>query len=322
MASRRATERSSGRLGPLGLRRRWARRLGILVLAFGLGGAHADGVRAQGPGIPELRRLLNEREADIEQLEGQLRSLEDRAAVLSRAKRDARPGSARFESLSNQILDVSREITGLARRLRVLYEQGRSLQTDLYLAYNREIAAARQRIDELTGRPRTDATAAEMRGLVDRLREYIPARDEVALALESGEENLLLLDLTFDPRDDPSKLRVKLAIARDLIERIDQRIAAIQGRIARAEQDRRSMEEFRRLREDLDLWDDRGGSGRQLDAILADRETGAGELGEALEDPGATIRQLHRQRIELEERRAGYQELERLFAQRLEEFYP
>ena len=178
MASRRATERSSGPRGHPGHRRRAARRLGILALALGLAGA--DGAHAQGPGIPELRRLLDEREADIEQLEGQLRSLEDRAAVLSRAKRDARPGSARFESLSNQILDVSREITGLARRLRVLYEQGRSLQTDLYLAYNREIAAARQRIDELTGRPRTDATAAEIRGLVGRLREYIPARDEIA----------------------------------------------------------------------------------------------------------------------------------------------
>lgn len=303
-------------------RHSFAHGLGLVVFALGLVGGGVERAVAQGPGIPELRRLLDEREADIESLEAQLRSLEDRANVLSATKRDARPGSARFEALSNQILNVSREITGLARRLRVLYEQARDLQTDLYLAYNREIAVARQRIEELTGRPRTDATAAEISRLVSRLQEYIPARDEIALARQSGEEDLMLLELTFDPRDDPSKLRVKRAIARDLIERIDQRISAIENQIVRAEQRKRDMEEFRRLREDIDLWDDRGGSGRQLDAILEDRVTGAGELGAALEDPDASIRQLQRQRIELNERRTGYENLERLFAQRLEEFYP
>ncbi|MGH7564371.1 MAG: hypothetical protein ACREK5_08105 [Gemmatimonadota bacterium] len=287
-----------------------------------MAGVWTQPVVAQGPGIPELRRLIGERETDIARLQAQLDSYEERAESLSRAKRDARPGSARFEALSNQILDVSRERAGLARRLRVLYEQVRDLQTDLYLAYNREIAEAGQRIDELTGRPRTDETAAEIRRLVDRLRDYMPARDEIAMALESGEENLLLLDLTFDPRDDASEIRVKLAIARDLIERIDQRISAIENKIVRAEQRKRSMEEFRRLRGDLDLWDDRGGSGRQLDAILEDQITSAGELGAAFEDPDASIRQLQGQRLELNERRTGYQNLERLFAQRLEEFYP
>ncbi|MGH7571930.1 MAG: hypothetical protein ACREMK_08835 [Gemmatimonadota bacterium] len=294
----------------------------VLLLALGLVGGRVEIGVAQGPGIPELRRLIDERETDITRLEAQLRSYEERASSLSQAKRDARPGSARFEALSNQILDASREITGLARRLRVLYEQVHDLQTDLYLAYNREIAEAGQRIEELTSRPRTDETAAEISRLVDRLQEYIPARDEIALALESGEENLLLLDITFDPRDDPSELRVKLAIARDLIERIDQRISAIENKIVRAEQRKRTMEEFRRLKGDLDLWDDRGGSGRQLDAILEDRSAGASELGAALEDPDASIRQLQRTRIELNERRTGYQNLERLFAQRLEEFYP
>ncbi|MGH7549638.1 MAG: hypothetical protein ACREMD_11495 [Gemmatimonadota bacterium] len=299
-----------------------ARRLGMVLLAMGLAGGWAPPVQAQGPGIPELRRLIDERETDIAQLQARLRSYEDRADSLSRAKRDARPGSARFESLSNQILDVSREITGLARRLRVLYEQVQDLQADLLLAYSREIAVARQRIDELTGRPRTDESAAEISRLVGRLEEYVTARDEIIMARESGEEDLLLLDLTFDARDDPSELRVKLAIARDLIERIDQRISTIDNKIVRAEQRKRDMEEFRRLREDIDLWDDRGGSGRQLDAILEDRSAGAGELGAAFEDPDASIRQLQRQRIELNERRTGYQNLERLFAQRLEEFYP
>jgi uncharacterized coiled-coil protein SlyX len=224
--------------------------------------------------------------------------------------------------LSNEILTSSQQITGLARRLRVLYQQVKSLQTDLYLAYNREIAEARQRMDELTGRPRTDQTAAELRRLLGRLETYVPARDEIALALESGEEDLLLLDLTFDARDDPSRLRVKQAIAQDLIERIDRRIAGIQNQIDRAERRKRDLEEFARVRRDIELWGDREGSGRQLDAILEGRSTGEGELAEAFEDPDARILQLQRQRVDLIDRRSEYESLERLFAQRLEEFYP
>lgn len=301
-----------------------ARPLCIALLALGLVGGWVVSVRAQEPGIPELRRLIDERETDIEQLQGQLRSLDDRANTLSRAKRDARPGSARFEALSNQILDVSREITGIARRLRVLYEQVRALQTDLYLAYNREIAAAQRRIDVLTDRPRTEATAAELRGLLDRLEEYVPARDDLVMERESGEDDLLLLELTFDPRDDPSKLRVKLAIARDLIEGIDQRIFAIDEQVERQLQRKRTLEEFRRIREDIDLWEgDLERRGGRVDAmILGDRAPGVGELGPALEDPDERIRQLQRRRLELEQRRTGYENLERLFAQRLEEFYP
>jgi hypothetical protein len=281
-----------------------------------------EGAPAQGPGIPELRRLLGERETDITRLEAQLRTQEQRADSLSRAKRGTRPGSARFEALSNEILTSSQQITGLARRLRVLYQQVKSLQTDLYLAYNREIAEARQRMDELTGRPRTDQTAAELRRLLGRLETYVPARDEIALALESGEEDLLLLDLTFDARDDPSRLRVKQAIAQDLIERIDRRIAGIQNQIDRAERRKRDLEEFARVRRDIELWGDREGSGRQLDAILEGRSTGEGELAEAFEDPDARILQLQRQRVDLIDRRSEYESLERLFAQRLEEFYP
>jgi uncharacterized coiled-coil protein SlyX len=281
-----------------------------------------EGALAQGPGIPELRRLLGERETDITRLEAQLRTQEQRADSLSRAKRGTRPGSARFEALSNEILTSSQQITGLARRLRVLYQQVKSLQTDLYLAYSREIAEARQRMDELTGRPRTDQTAAELRRLLGRLETYVPARDEIALALESGEEDLLLLDLTFDARDDPSRLRVKQAIAQDLIERIDRRIAGIQNQIDRAERRKRDLEEFARVRRDIELWGDREGSGRQLDAILEGRSTGEGELAEAFEDPDARILQLQRQRVDLIDRRSEYESLERLFAQRLEEFYP
>lgn len=305
--------------------RRWpVRGLCVLGLALGTAGAGPQLVLAQGPGIPELRRLVDERETDIVALETQLRSLESRAESLSQAKQDARPGSARFESLSNQILDVSREITGIARRLRILYEQVRRLQTDLYLAYSREIATARQRIDELTARPRTDANAAEIRRLVDRVREYVPARDELAMALESTDEDLLLLDITFDPRDDPSKLRVKQAIAQDLIARIDQRISTIEARIDRMQRQQRDLEEFRRIREEVDLWDDRRGSAQQLDAILEGRIAGADPLGQAISDPDpdARIRQLRRQSLELEQRRTSYETLERLFAQRLQEFYP
>ncbi|MGH7543029.1 MAG: hypothetical protein ACREK7_03745 [Gemmatimonadota bacterium] len=291
-------------------------------MAAGLLVGGAGSVAAQGPGIAELRRLLGERETDITRLEAQLATQEQRADSLSRAKRGSRPGSARFEALSNEILTSSQEITGLARRLRVLYQQVRSLQTDLYLAYNREIAVARQRIDELTGRPRTDQTAAELRRLLSRLETYVPARDEIALALESGEEDLLLLDLTFDARDDPSRLRIKQAIAQDLIERIDRRITGIQNQIDRAERRKRDLEEFERVRRDIELWGESEGSGRQLDAILEGRTTGAGELGEAFGDPDARIRQLQRQRVDLIDRRSEYENLERLFAQRLEEFYP
>jgi uncharacterized coiled-coil protein SlyX len=291
-------------------------------VAAGLLVGGAGSVAAQGPGIPELRRLLGERETDIIRLEAQLRTQEQRADSLSRAKRGARPGSARFEALSNEILESSQEITGLARRLRVLYQQVRSLQTDLYLAYSREIAQANQRIEELTGRPRTDQTAAELRRLVSRLETYVPARDDMALALESGQEDLLLLDITFDARDDPSRLRVKQAIAQDLIERIDRRITGIQNQIDRQEQKKRTLEEFQRLREDIELWGDREGSGRQLDAILEGRSTGGGELSEAFEDPAARILELQRQRLDLIDRRSEYENLERMFAQRLEEFYP
>lgn len=298
------------------------RILALVTLAAGLLAGDPGDLAAQGPGIPELRRLLDEREADIARMEARLRVQEQRADSLSRAKRDARAGSARFESLSNEILETSQEITGLARRLRVLYQQVRSLQTDLYLAYNREIAEANQRIDGLTGRPRTEANIAELRRLLDRLQTYVPARDQMAAALQSGEEDLLLLDLTFDARDDPSRLRVKQAIAQDLIARIDRRISAIQSQIDRAEQRRRDLEEFERLREDIDLWGDREGSGRQLDAILEGRSTGGDELGGAFDDPDTRILELQRQRVELIDRRSEYQNLERLFAQRLEEFYP
>ena len=301
---------------------RATRVLAILAVAAGLLAVCPEAAAGQGPGIPELRRLLDERETDIARLETRLRVQEQQADSLSRVKRGARPGSARFEALSNEILISSQEITGLARRLRVLYQQVRSLQTDLYLAYNREIADARQRIDELTRRPRTDQTAAELRRLLSRLETYVPARDEVALALESGEEDLLLLDLTFDARDDPSRLRVKQAIAQDLIERIDGRIAGIQNQIDRAEQRKRDLEEFERVRRDIELWGDREGSGRQLDAILEGRATGEGGLGDALEDPDARILQLQRQRVDLIDRRSEYESMERLFAQRLEEFYP
>ena len=153
-----------------------------------------------------------------------------------------------------------------------------------------------------------------------RLEEYVPARDELAIALESADEDLLLLDLTFDPRDDPSKLRVKRAIAQDLIDRIDRRIDAIEGQIARAEQKKRDLEEFRRLRQDIE--DQIQGSSRQLDAILEERNASAGELAGTLDDPDVRIRQLQRQRLELIDRRSSYEALERLFAQRLLEFYP
>ena len=131
-----------------------------------------------------------------------------------------------------------------------------------------------------------------------------------------------MIDPTFDARDDPSRLRVKQAIAQDLIERIDRRIAGIQSQIDRAERRKRDLEEFERVRRDIELWGDREGSGRQLDAILEGRAAGEGELGEAFDDPDARILQLQRQRVDLIDRRSEYESLERLFAQRLEEFYP
>jgi small-conductance mechanosensitive channel len=289
-----------------------------LALTFG-----AVPARGQALEISEYRRLIDEREADIARLSARLLALESQADSLGRVKRGTRAGSAQYEAVSNRILISSREITGVARQLRVLYEQVRDLKTQLFLAYNSAIAGTQQQIDDLTRRGRTTENSLELRRRVDRLEELVLARERLTGEIEEAQEDLFLPQLTLDPADGPQQLRVKEAIARDAIDRIDERIAAIQDQMTKAQQRKRDLEEFRRLQDDIQLWGDdqaaQGGS--EIEAILQSR-VGGGAGGELFEDADVRIRELQRRRVELFDRRADYEAKAGLFARRQREFYP
>ena len=87
----------------------------VLALALGTLAGGPGSAAAQGPGIPELRRLLGERETDITRLEAQLRTQEQRADSLSRAKRGTTScGSAPRMALFDSSTKPPAGIAGLA----------------------------------------------------------------------------------------------------------------------------------------------------------------------------------------------------------------
>lgn len=299
------------------------RLAGVLLAAAGF--ALAPGpkpVLAQGLGIPEYRRLIGERETEIARLVTRLEALESRADSLSQVKRRTEPGSAQFEHISNEILKSSQDITEVARRLRLLNEQLRDLKTNLFIAYNAVIPETQKQIDDLTQRGRTTENSRELRRLVARLEEDLRARERLAGEIEEVHDNLFLLELTYDPRDGPAQLRVKEAIARDAVDKIGERILVIEDQITKALEKKRDLEEFQRLQRDIELWGDvrAAAGGSEIEAILQNRT--AGGRTDLFENTDLRIRDLHSRRLELLDRRTDYETKARLFAQRLQEFYP
>lgn len=299
-------------------------RLGLVFLLwFGATALNPTSLGAQQPGIVELRRLVNERETEIARLEVRLRSLEQRGDSLSTAKREAEPGSARFVAISNQILESSQQITNVTRQLRVLYEQVRDLKTQLFLAYNEQIPIVQQEIDAVTNRGPTDATDRELRRLVALLEEYVRAREALTAEIEEVGEDLFLPRLALDPRDGPAQLRVKEAIARDAVDKIDTRVAAIEDQINKTLQKQRDLEEFQRIKDDIERDGQASPRGSVIEAILSDRGVGGptGPGGVFVEDPDARLRALQQRRFDLVQRREDYANKAEQFAERRAAFY-
>jgi hypothetical protein len=302
-----------------------ARRSGLLLLATALAlliGA-ADGAAQQpaGPGIVELRRLITQREPEIARLEARQRALEARGDSLSQVKRRTAAGSAQFETVSNQIRETGDQLVQVARTLRTLYEQMRDLRTKLYTAYNQAIAETSQRIERL---PKTTQNTAELNRLTETLRQYVAAREALVPEIEEAQDDLFLPDLVLDPTDGPSQLRVKEAIARDAVDKIDERMVAIRDQIETLARKERDREEFARLKEDIDLWGDRQGAQARdvIQGILEGRNTpGGGGAGDMFDDPAQRIRDLQRRLLDLGDRRDEYAAKAGVFAQRLQEFY-
>lgn len=302
-----------------------ARRSVLLLLAtvFALLTGAAEGAAQQpGPGIVELRRLISQREPEIARLEARQRTLEARGDSLSHVKRRTAAGSAQFETVSNQIRETGDQLIQVARTLRTLYEQMRDLRTKLYTAYNQAIAETSQRIERL---PKTTGNTAELNRLTETLRQYVAAREALVPEIEEAQDDIFLPDLVLDPTDGPSQLRVKEAIARDAVDKIDERIVAIREQIDALVRKERDREEFARLKEDIDLWGDRQAAqgGNEIEAILEGRNTpgGRGATGDLFDDPDRRIRDLQGRLLELEDRREEYAAKAAVFADRLQEFY-
>jgi uncharacterized coiled-coil protein SlyX len=293
-------------------------RLGLVFLVwFGAAALSPTSVSAQQPGIVELQRLVDERETEIARLEVRLRSLEQRGDSLSTAKREAVPGSARFVSISNQILESSQQITNVTRQLRVLYEQVRDLKTQLFLAYNEQIPIVQQEIDVVTSREPTDETDRELRRLVALLEDYVRARETLTTEIEEVEEDLFLPRLALDPRDGPAQLRVKEAIARDAVDKIDERIAAIEDQINKTLRKQRDLEEFQRIKDDIERDGQASPAGSVIERILSDRGVGGRTgPGDVFEDPDARLNALRRRRFDLVQRREDYSNKAEQFAER------
>lgn len=296
---------------------------GVLVLAvlsLSLLGLAVAPLRAQGPGIAEYRRLIGERVRDIDRLEARNAVLEARGDSLAQVKRRADPGGTQFVTVSNAILEASQQITGIQRQLRTLYAQVRDLKTRLYVAYNDAIAETSQQIERL---PKTARNTRELRRLTDQLGDYVLAREVLVGEIEEAQVDLYLPELVLDPSDGPTQLEHKEAFARDAMDKIDLQIAAIQGQIAKAVQRKRTAEELRRLRDDIELWGDARAqaSGDQISAILEGRGAGRSAAPSVFDDPDARIRELQRRRLELLEKREEYERKARQFAERLRAFY-
>lgn len=294
-------------------------RLLLAAAALALvAGAPEASAQVQGPGIVELRRLIAQREPEIARLEARQRVLEARGDSLSQAKRRTAAGSAQFETVSNQIRQTGDQLVEVARSLRTLYEQMRDLRTKLYSAYNEAIAETSQRIERL---PKTVENTAELNRLTETLRQYVAAREALVPEIEEAQDDLFLPDLVVDPTDGPSQLRVKEAIARDAVDKIDERIVAFREQIETLTRKQRDREEFHRLRQDIELWGDRQAAqgGSEIEAMLEGR-TG-GRVGDVFDDYGERIGNLQQRLLELDERREEYAAKAAVFAQRLQEFY-
>jgi DNA repair exonuclease SbcCD ATPase subunit len=289
------------------------------ALAFLVGAGEAS---AQVPGIVELRRLISQREPEIARQEARQRTLETRGDSLSQVKRRTAAGSAQFETVSNEIRETGDQLIQTARALRTLYEQMRDLRTKLYTAYNQAIAETSQRIERL---PKTTENTAELSRLTETLRQYVAAREALVPEIEEAQDDLFLPDLVLDPTDGPFQLRVKEAIARDAIDKIDERIQAIGEQIATLLRKERDREEFQRLKEDIELWGDRQAAqgGSEIQAILEGRNApgGRGATGDMFDDPSQRIRDFQRRLLDLEDRRQEYAAKAAVFAERLQEFY-
>lgn len=291
---------------------------GLALLA---GAVEVAAQQQPGPGIVELRRLISQREPEIARLEARQRTLETRGDSLSQVKRRTGAGSAQFETVSNQIRETGDQLIQVARTLRTLYEQMRDLRTKLYTAYNQAIAETSQRIERL---PKTTENTAELNRLTETLRQYVAAREALVPEIEEAQDDLFLPDLVLDPTDGPSQLRVKEAIARDAVDKIDERIAATREQIDALVRKERDREEFARLKEDIELWGDRQAAQAEnvINAILEGRNApGRGVGASIFDDPGERIRDLQRRLIDLEDRRREYADKAAVFAQRLQEFY-
>jgi hypothetical protein len=274
--------------------------------------------------VAELERLLGERQAAISVLQARLARLETVGDSLVRAKRRAEVGSAQYQRVSNQIRENSDQVKPIQRDLRQLYDQARSLQQDLFLRYNGLVAETNQRIQELRRQGLTPQSSPELRRLVDVLPEYMGSRDRYEEAVQEEQCAPWLPDLVLDPSDGPSQFRYKEALARDLVDKIDTCVAAIQKQINNIALRERIREEAERVQRDLEMWgDDRSRStGDQLEEMLAGRGRSRVGAVNPFDDPQARIRDLQRRRLELIERREEYEAKARVFAQRLREFYP
>jgi chromosome segregation ATPase len=284
----------------------------------------ADGAAQQqpGPGLVELRRLIAQREPQIARLEARQRALEARGDSLSQVKRRTAAGSAQFETVSNQIRETGDQLVRVARELRTLYEQVRDLKAKLFLAYNDAVAETTERLERL---PKTAENTAELGRLTEQLRVYVSDRAAIQSELEEAQDDLFLPDLVVDPTDGPSQLRVKEAIARDAVDKIDARIEVIREQIETLNRKARDLEEIQRLNRDRELWGDQQGieSGNEIEAILEGRNApgGRGAPDDVFADPNERIRTLQLQLVSLADRRQEYAAKAAVFAQRLQEFY-
>jgi len=284
----------------------------------------ADGAAQQqpGPGLVELRRLIAQREPQIARLEARQRALEARGDSLSQVKRRTAAGSAQFETVSNQIRETGDQLVRVARELRTLYEQVRDLRAKLFLAYNDAVAETTERLERL---PKTAENTAELGRLTEQLRVYVSDRAAIQAELEEAQDDLFLPDLVVDPTDGPSQLRVKEAIARDAVDKIDGRIETIREQIETLNRKARDLEEIQRLNRDRELWGDQQGieSGNEIEAILEGRNApgSRGAPGDVFADPNERIRALQLQLLSLADRRQEYAAKAAVFAQRLQEFY-
>lgn len=295
------------------------RRHGLLFLGVALALlAGAGESAAQGPGIVELRRLIAQREPEIARLEARQRALEARGDSLSQAKRRTAAGSAQFESVSNRIRETGDQLIRVARDLRTLYEQMRDLKTQLFNAYNQAIAETNQRIERL---PKTPGNTGELNRLTETLRQYVAAREALVPQIEEAQDDLFLPDLVLDPTDGPSQLRVKEAIARDAVDKIDARIVVIREQIEALNRKQRDQEEFKRLKDDIALWGDQQSIQAEsvFDAIL-ESNTPGGRVA-VFNDPDERLRDFQRRLIDLRDRRLEYSRKAEVFAVRLREFY-